>query len=322
VQSVHGSQAMQLAYFHTNTILSSWTIWGAATVLRRMGHDVLDAPIPTNAFGQVIRNMSSDEFNGYARHLPTLDDLRACDRIIVMGPEYIAPWLVTLYGENWRTLASPRVGIFLESTARSDVKLPIESLKANYNICYFPDPSDARRLGGYWPRPSVDTAVFCPDDHTPKRYGAAFVGTLYPKRTEFLNRLAPHLDGPFVVGDVHAHDIGGECQELWTQLYVRSLRQIQVHVALPSNNPMPVSRPFETLACGTFLIESSRLPEPLEDRVHYRLYDAADPTNLAELIRYYLVHERERQAMAREGCALVRREFAAERMWQEVLAQS
>jgi hypothetical protein len=321
-RSVHYGWRVKLAYFHTNTVLSSWTFWGAATVMRRMGHEVLDAPIPTNAHGAVIKNMTRDEFAEHARKLPTVNDLSGCDKIIVVGPEYVAPWITTLYGERWRQLSPDRSAVFLESTARADAQLPIEKVGADYTFCYYPDPSDVARFGGFLHRASVDTEKFCPDSNTPKLYDAAFVGTLYPKRVAFLQQLATHLDSTFLVGDVHAHDIGGECQELWTSLYVRNIRQMRIHAALPSNNPMPVSRPYETLACGTFLIESCRLPEPLEDKVHYRRYDASDPASLAELIRYYLAHEQEREAMARAGCEMVRKAFPSEKLWQEILTRA
>lgn len=312
---------MRLAYFHTNTVLSSWSIWGAANVLRRMGHEVFDAPIPTDARGVVVRQVTPPELARIARQLPSLTDLAACDRIIVQGPEYVSPWLRTLYDDQWYKLSPRRVGLFLESSARGDAQLPIAQLAKDYDLCFFPDLADAERQGGLCTRPSIDTTVFCPDARTPKAYAAGFVGTLYPKRVAFLQRLAPLLEGiPFVAGSVHAHDLGGECHALWTELYVRNLRQLRIHVALPSNNPMPVSRPFETLACGTFLLESSTLPEPLADQKHYRRYDPDDPAALAELIRYYLTHEDEREAIARAGCEAMRREFAAERAWEELLA--
>lgn len=36
---------MKIAYFHTNTIRSSWTIWNAANTMRGLGHEVIDAPL-------------------------------------------------------------------------------------------------------------------------------------------------------------------------------------------------------------------------------------------------------------------------------------
>src|SRR5512137_1502152 len=96
---------MRIAYFHTNTILSGWSNWAAARVMRRLGHEVLDAPIPTDARGAVLREVSSAEVAAIKRTLPTLGQLRECDVVFVSGPEYVAAWIATVYGQGpWTKL--------------------------------------------------------------------------------------------------------------------------------------------------------------------------------------------------------------------------
>jgi len=182
---------------------------------------------------------------------------------------------------------------------------------------YFPDRADANRLGGRDIKGSVDVRMFRPCERgtlpehicdqacysqrmAAKKYEAAFVGSLYPKRTEFLYKLLPLLpEVEFYANGVTVRDLGGECQREWAELLVKNIRQIKVHVALPSNNmTMMVSRPFETLACGTFLLNYDTPDNPFRDGVHCRIYDPEKPQELADLIRYYIAHEDERESIA------------------------
>jgi glycosyltransferase involved in cell wall biosynthesis len=310
-----------------------------ADTLRAMGHEVLDGMIPTNAQGQVLQNVGREDFKRTVALMPTLESLQSCDAILVAGPEYIAIWLNSLYGKDqWCSLKPCRVAFFLESTRRKDIQLGYEPLMGWFDLHYFPDRSDANRLGGHHIKGSVDLVMFRPcEKGTPpahicdqtcysqrmaaKKYEAAFVGTLYPKRIEFLNKLLPLLsDVDFYANGVTVRDLGGECQREWAELLVKNIRQIKIHVALPSNNMnMMVSRPFETLACGTFLVTYDTKDNPFRDRVHCRTYDPENPQELADLIRYYMAHEDEREAIARAGCEEVRTHYSLSQRLREVL---
>jgi spore maturation protein CgeB len=80
---------------------------------------------------------------------------------------------------------------------------------------------------------------------------------------------------------------------------------------------MPTSRPFETMACGTFLLTWAELSAPFVEGEHYARYDG--PGDLANKLERYLTDERLRESIAAAGCSLVNREFSSERMWSEVL---
>ena len=264
---------------------------------------------------------------------------KECDVIIVSGPEYVAVWLSTLYGkEHWCNLKARRVACYLESTRRDDVRFRYEIFADWYNLHFFPDEADAQRLGGLHTQGCVDTEMFkpcliegqpghaCDQDcyarrMREKKYDAAFVGSLYPKRIEFLTRLLPLLpEVDFRANGVTVRDLGGECQREWAELLARNLRQIKVHVALPSNNmTMIVARPFETLACGTFLLTYDTPDNPFRDGVHCRIYDPNQPQELAEMIRYYIAHEDEREAIAKAGLDQVRKNHSSRECLAEIL---
>src|ERR1017187_3093076 len=84
---------MKIAYFHTGTILTSWSIFSLASTMRALGHEVLDASIPTGANGVVLRQVRPTQLQQVRAELPTLHDLEGCDVILVAGPEYVATWL-------------------------------------------------------------------------------------------------------------------------------------------------------------------------------------------------------------------------------------
>ncbi|MBZ5656918.1 MAG: glycosyltransferase [Acidobacteriia bacterium] len=321
---------MRIAYFHTGTVLSSWSLFSMGDTLRSMGHEVLEGTIPTNAHGAVVHQVGRAEYERTLAKMPTLEGVQSCDVILVAGPEYVAVWLNTLYGkEQWCKLKARRVALYLESTKRQDVQFRYDIFSEWYDVHYFPDREDAARLGGHYLRGSIDLGMFKPcvlenePGHTcdqacysrrmaEKKYEAAFVGSLYQKRIEFLGQLLPLLpEVDFYANGVTVRDLGGECQREWAELLAKNIRQIKVHVALPSNNMrMTVSRPFETLACGTFLLTYNTDDNPFRDGVHCRIYDPAKPQELADLIRYYIAHEDEREAIARAGCEEVRRNYS------------
>lgn len=330
---------MRIAYFHTGTILSSWSVFSMADTLRAMGHEVLDGMIPTNAQGQVLQNVGRDLYVRTVSSMPTLEGLRCCDVILVAGPEYVGTWLNTLYGkEQWCKLDPCRIAFYLESTTREDCKFQYEVFTDWFDVHYFPDRADADHLGGRYVQGAVDLSMFrpcekgVPPEHicneacysqrmAAKKYEAAFVGSLYPKRMAFLYKLLPLLPGvDFHANGVTVRDLGGECQREWAELLAKNIRQIKVHVALPSNNmTMMVSRPFETLACGTFLLNYDTKDNPFRDGVHCRIYDPEKPQELADLIRYYISHEEERELIARAGCEEVRTNYSLRQRLSEVL---
>ncbi len=330
---------MRVAYFHTGTILSSWSIYSIGATLRSMGHEVFEGTIPTNFHGAVVNNLGRGDFDRIRAKMPTLQELESCDAILVAGPEYVAVWLNTLYGkEQWCKLKARRIALYLESTERQDAKFRYDIFADWYDEHYFPDRDDVARFHGKHLDGFIDLEMFkpCFYDGQPahscdqactarrmaeKKYQAAFVGSLYPKRMQFLNELLPLISGiDFYANGVAVRDLSGECHREWAELLAKNIRQIKIHVALPSNNiKMMVARPFETMACGTFLLTYRTEDNPFRDGVHCRLYDPAKPRELADLIRYYATHEEEREAIARAGFEEIRKNYCVRQRLAQIL---
>lgn len=299
---------MNLVYFHTDTIRSSWYVWAAARTMRQLGHMVLDVPIPCNHQGQVLPPCD------VASILPHVDLLWDADHVIVAGPEYLLHWLCT-YGSAW-----PRnkvTGLLLESSRQALWSPPLAAGRALCGVCYAPDPYDCVGLLDCLPSPvGIDTDRFRPGGDQP--VSVAFVGCAYPSRREYLDRIGVALGEALCVVNPGAYDAEGrELQCDWTDRYVRELQQTQILISLPSSNPMPVARPFEGMACGALVLEAVELPSPLVDGVHYRRYH--DPADCARLIRHYLAHPTERDTIAAAGLTIVREHFNARRAWTQII---
>jgi len=330
---------MRVAYFHTGTILSSWSIFSIGATLRSLGHEVLEGTIPTNFHGAVVNNLGRGDFERIRAKMPTLADLESCDTILVAGPEYVAVWLNTLYGKDqWCKLSARRIALYLESTERKDTQFRYDIFADWYHDHYFPDRDDVARYQGKYLKGFIDLQMFkpCIDEAQPghscdaacrkrrmaeKKYQAAFVGSLYQKRMDFLKALLPLIPGiEFYANGVAVRDLSGECHREWAELLARNIRQIKVHVALPSNNfKMMVARPFETMACGTFLLTYRTEDNPFQDGVHCCLYDPAKPAELAEMIRHYATHEEEREKIARAGFEEMRKHYDVRERLAEIL---
>ena len=285
-------------------------------ILRRLGHEVIDAPIPTDQNGCILHDLPQVTLDRELNKLPLFQQLRDADLIICFCIEYYVPWLHELYPE-WKSLRN-RVAIAGESSDRLDYSV-IVNLADHW---FFPDPADALRYHGEFIPCCVDTEMFRFHPEI-KQYDVAFLGTLYQKRLQFLQALGPHLDKvgiQMTCGEVVVHDLTGECHYLWANLNSQNICRMKVHLALPGNNSKMVStRHFETLACGTFLLTYPILDKSLKDGIHCKFYSPDDLDGLTNLIRYYLDHDEEREQIAIAGHDHVHENYSATKVLKTVL---
>ena len=293
---------MKLVYIHTNTIRSSWTLWSGARALRALGHDVLDVAVPTDYSGRVVPRALGHRPLGF----PDFETLQSCDHVIVCAAEYCEPYLREFYGSNWDRIH--KQAIMVESADRG-----MPDVSRWYYRAFWPDRRDVIVTKDLQLPSFVDTEMFCPDPSAPKTIDAGFMGTLYAKRERFL----ADVQIPIVCGQVSAFGLQGEAHEVWTRLYVDALRSIRIHVDLPSNNPMPTSRPLETLAAGTCLVTWAQLPEPLVEGYHYVRYTGA--ADLDAKLAALLNDPGRIATLGRRGCNRAKANFNALCGWQRVL---
>src|SRR6266404_3134646 len=140
---------MKIAAFYSDSVFASWTqARGFAAVLKRMGHEVVEIPIPPG-----VKKITRSEVNGINK---PIDD---CELVIVSGPEHLKDWINQFYPQ-WEALKMPKVGWYHESFVREDYSLVYQNFERMFDFHFFPDKEDATKHGGTWLPLGVDTEMF------------------------------------------------------------------------------------------------------------------------------------------------------------------
>ena len=302
---MHDETHMKLACFYPGSLYCAWSVaTGLVDTLGRLGHHVLPVPIEgieNSACGQRAAVLP-------ARHsYPTSTELRNFDGILLSGPEHIRPELLALY-PDWNSIDVPKVSWLHETVEREDYgRLPIETIKQLAHCTFTPAFQD-QKFGMEWLPFGVDTHVFRPDWNISKDFDAAFIGLMYPKRTQFMEALRPFLgDIRILHCNIQVTDLGGLRVRDTAALYADNLRRIKIFVNLPTLCQLAVTKVYEVLACGTFLITPAIAEHRNFENLQAHFYLPNRPDQLAESIRFCLDREEERNEAARMCCEQVHR---------------
>jgi hypothetical protein len=315
---------LKVAIFYPHNFIASWyALGGYVSALKRMGHSVLDCQVP----GNVVQNVKEVKAT-----LPTADELKVCDVIIVAYAEYLRPWLEEVYGyEQWKRIKTPKILRFDESFDRKDLPhlMNFQQLKKWGSFYSFPAAQDAEKYGGQWLPYGADLEMFHPIPDSllvdVKKYKVGFLGTVYQSRMQYAQGLIPHLNGlPFNHTQIIASDLSGVRGDVSTQLLAENYAQLKVFFCLPPMSNLVVMKAFEVMACGTFLMyprlkgESAINLSLFEDGKHLVYYEVGNYKQNAEQIRYYLEHEGEREKIAFCGRQKVWSEHNIEKMFNSM----
>lgn len=278
----------KVAVFHNGAnVGSAWCCSeGILAALKAEGFEVMDCGNPVRSF------------------FP-LKELQQADLIILSAPEWFFSQLLRNYGEAWRGLTMPKISWYAESFQADDGRdMNFEILRPLADFHFFPAWQDAQRFGGEWLPFGVDTDLFKPRGIEPAK-DACFIGTLYPKRDEFIKTLTYPIE---FLPAIKEKTLTRSFQKL-----AEAYGSMKILVNFPSWSRLLVTKITEAMACGTFVLtpkmdhESAlRNMDQFEDRKHLVYFDAANPQALGALIAYYLEHAEERQTIAAAGLAEVR----------------
>jgi glycosyltransferase involved in cell wall biosynthesis len=340
---------MKIAVFHSNDPTSGWNMgMGIIKTLRRMGHFVLEGPLPT------AREASKPMIEMVKAGAPKVDALKTCDAIIVSGPEHISPWIDLVYGKyDWKHVPVPKACWLHESCNREDYTIDLDVLKWVGDEWFFPAIQDAEfhdqepfvKGRSHWMPFGVDTEMFKPhglvtmrgnsaedarfEVQQAKCFDIAFLGLMYPKRQLFLRSLSNHNHPPIRCGMCSVSDLHGYHLEDSIRLLVSNTRQIKVFFNLPALSQLLVSKIYETMACGTFLLTpmlpenrgAERNMEPLKSGVHLVYYSPTNIPYVAQLLREWVSDDRdqERARIAQAGCEEVHKNHSLMRRLAELL---
>lgn len=279
---------MKIACFYPQSVFCAWCVsTGLVDTLVRMGHEVTALPI------DAMRPRPDPAA------YPSIYALAGYDGVLISGPEHLQGSLRALY-PDWASVKLPKVSWMHETVEREDYgRMPIESIRLMADATFCPAAQD-EKYGLRWLPFAADTEIFKPNWDQPRVYDFAFIGLVYPKRAEFLRRLAPYLKGMDLrIGNVQVQDLSGIRVRETVHLYAENLRRIKVFVNLPTLSQLAVTKVYEVLASGTFLITPA-IAEPRNfENIQAHFYDSTRPDQLAESMRFCLEHASERDQAAR-----------------------
>jgi len=325
------SKRLRVALFYPVNLGAGWYACGGyRAALARMGHDVIDCPLPGNQVRWVEQ---------VRRALPTIEKLNSCDVVLSTYHEYVQPWLKEIYGwDAWARLKTPVVARFDESMDRDDLGLSARmgELLQWADQWSFPTCQDARRYQGEWIPYGADTGMFSPipggrtASGADRIYDLAFIGTMYPSRVQYLERLSQQISDnvTFLCGPVVVQDLGGIDLIGSTGLLAKNYRRIKVFFCLPGIASMILAKVFDVLACGTFVMAPKLYGEATEnmtlfdDGVHVVYYDVGHMVENARQIKYWLEHDDERETIASAGRDRVFDQYTIKKMLNLMLAQA
>jgi len=317
---------MRIALFAIKNILGChYGLFGYRETLERMGHEVLDCSFPSNAV-QDVENIR--------RKMPSITELCKCHAVLSTYHEYVQPWLAAVYGlDSWNAVLRnvPVVARFDESMDRADLGLPgrMPELKRWAQYFSFPAAQDARKFGGEWHPFGADTTIFKPGPATEKKYDIGFIGSLYPERAAYLQKLAQHIDPSvtFRCGQVFVQDLSGIRERESTELLAENYRNsLKIFFCLPPLSHLIVEKVFDVMASNTLVFyprlfgDAAENLTLFEDFTHIVYYDLGYVAQNAKQIKYFLEHPEQRETIAHAGGELVRSKYTLEMLLNKILA--
>jgi spore maturation protein CgeB len=152
-----------------------------------------------------------------------------------------------------------------------------------------------------------------------------FVGSMYPKRAHYVKALSNHLKGIPLIGSVIVEDIDGVQYRETAERLATNYRRIKIFLNLPSESRLLVSKVYEVMACGTFLMTPGLNQDAQENMGQF--VDGRDivfykPSNLpylAQMINEFVSNDAKRDAIAAAGYKEVRENHSLVKRMEKVL---
>lgn len=292
-----------IAVFRVHSSGAAWCCSdGMASALRALGYRVLDGGDPRQ------------------QSVP-IEHLQQADLIIMNALEWYDEVLSNRYGpQAWNALKAPKAAWYAESAHRDDRSFPFDRCRQLADRHYFPAAQDAVEFSGEWLPFGADLSVFNAKP-VAKRYDAAFLGMMYPKRMEYVSRMGyplTILPPAFDPNILHSF-------ELLAQAYSAT----RIFVNLPSYSRLLVTKVTEVMACRTMLV-TPKVDHPsgahnmsqFTDGKHLVYYDSDRPADVGDIVEHYLRCPGELDAIACAGLAEVSRAHTLAQRLEKIIAEA
>ncbi len=172
------------------------------------------------------------------------------------------------------------------------------------------------KLGGraYYIPEGYDAKTYTPDkENSEKDIDVLFVGGKDPKREQFINYLIAHNI------NVKVHGVGWQNSPLDLKDLIISYRKSKIILNFIRGNDTGFSnRVFISLGTGSFLL-SEYCPDIERVFTRNKYLDwFKTPEECLEKIKYYLIHNDEREKIAKEGHEFNLANFTWEKKWEKI----
>jgi hypothetical protein len=205
--------------------------------------------------------------------------------------------LTNRYGlQAWNALKAPKAAWYAEFAHRDDRSFAFDRCRQLADRHYFPAAQDAVEFNGEWLPFGADLSVFKAKP-VEKRYDAAFLGMMYPKRAEYVSRIGYPLT---ILPPAFDPNI------LYSfELLAEAYSATRIFVNLPSYSRLLVTKVTEVIACRTMLV-TPKVDHPsgahnmsqFTDGKHLVYYDSDRPGDVGGIIEHYLRSPSELDAIA------------------------
>ena len=305
--------------------------WGMMGGLRRLGHEVFAIdyreiiPKVTTVGLKVIRGVLLGWFvRDYNNHIVEQAESWQPEILLAVKGSYVLPETLRALRERGVSTYNyyPDVSVFTH-----DRHIP--KALGQYDRVF---TTKSFQIGDLKERLGISNVTFVPHGYSPdvhrpfelteadkERYGAdvSFIGMHSAKKERVIAGLRRALPGVTlrIWGNLWSSrcmsaDLGPSVTDrpLWGWAYAKAIQAARVNLAINSEGVSGASsgdlmsmRSFEIPACGGFMIHerNEEVRSFYEEDREVVLFDGVE--ELAEKVRYYLEHERERQAIADAG---------------------
>jgi len=243
----------------------------------------------------VARALHAEDVLGTATSYRAMTQNRSSLRICNLKADI----LLVLKGEVLDPLAiysAPRYSVYWyqdDVLSKDDSKNDIWRLGWAFDKVYSFDKHAMQAYSAFgvrnvgWLPLAADPEVHCPVEAKEKVYDIGFVGQPFEKRINLFNKLLKRYK---------KHFFGVSYKD-----YAKIVAHTKVNLNVGMGDSGTQQRVFEVLAMGGFLITNNLADDEklFEDGVHLKYFDNVE--HLCELIDYYLVHNEEREKIAKQG---------------------
>lgn len=320
---------MRIALFYPHNMMAChYATGGYRAALESMGHEVFDCPFPGNMVNPAV-----------LASVPSIEDLQGCDVILSTYHEYTQPWLQAIYTyPEWVMLMRERpvLARFDESMDRHDLSLPdrVPVLLEWATHYSWPAAQDAKKYGGEFHPYGAEPEIFHPglEGHVKRTrdIDLGFIGSPYPKRQEYLQKLQLHLPQKTMlhIGRVFVQEIDGMNERASTMLLAHNYRRIKIFFCLPPMSNLLVEKIFDVMACGAMVMyprlqdEAEANLKVFEDGKEIVYYEYGFFADNGKQVKYYLDRPDEVRRIADAGAARIRRDYRLETLLDKMLRQA